>query len=127
MINSKPADIKEYIAGFPDETQVLLKKIKSTIKKAVPDAQETISYGIPCFTYKGKHLIFFAAFKKHIGLYPAPRSSERFKEKLSRYKGGKGTVQFPRNEPIPFDLISSIVKFRAKANLKDVAFNARKK
>lgn len=127
MTNSKPADIKDYIAGFPAETQVLLKKIKATIKKAVPDAAETISYGIPCFTYKGKHLILFAAFKKHISLYPVPRNSERFKEILSKYKGGKGTVQFPLNEPIPYSLISSIVKYRAQANLKDVAFNARKK
>src|SRR5882724_8880027 len=96
-----PKDIDEYIAGFPIDVQEMLDKIRMTIRKAAPDAEETISYQIPTFTLKGKYLVYFAAFKKHIGLYPAPRGNEKFKKELSVYEGGKGTVRFPLDKPIP--------------------------
>ena len=117
-MRTAPKDIDEYIAGFPNDVQKMLQKIRMTIRKAVPDAEETISYQIPTFTLKGKYLIYFAAFKKHIGLYPAPRGIEKFKKELSVYEGGKGTVRFPLDKPIPFGLIERIVKFRVKENLE---------
>jgi uncharacterized protein YdhG (YjbR/CyaY superfamily) len=116
--DSTPKTIDNYIAGFPKNVQEILEKIRLTIRKAAPDAEETISYQIPTFTLKGKYLVYFAAYKKHIGLYPAPRGSEKFKQELSGYEGGKGTVRFPFDKPIPFDLISRIVKFRVKENLE---------
>jgi uncharacterized protein YdhG (YjbR/CyaY superfamily) len=109
-------DIDEYIAGFPNDVQEILEKIRRTIRKAAPDAEETISYQIPTFTLKGKYLVYFAAYQKHIGLYPAPRGIEKFKKELSVYAGGKGTVRLPLDKPIPFDLIERIVKFRVKQN-----------
>ncbi len=113
-----PKTIDEYIAGFPHDVQEILEKIRMTIRKAAPDAKEAISYKIPTFTLKGRYLVYFAAYKNHIGLYPAPRGIEKFKEELSAYEGGKGTVRFPLDKPIPFDLISRIVKFRVKENLE---------
>jgi uncharacterized protein YdhG (YjbR/CyaY superfamily) len=110
-----PKDMDAYIAGFPADVQKILKKIRMTIRKAAPGAKEAITYQIPTFTLNG-NLIHFAAFKKHIGLYPAPRGSEAFKKALSAYEGGKGTVRFPLDEPIPLGLISRIVKFRVKEN-----------
>jgi uncharacterized protein YdhG (YjbR/CyaY superfamily) len=112
-----PKDIDEYIAGFPIDVQERLQKIRMTIRKAAPEAEEKTSYQIPTFTLKGKYLIYFAAFQKHIGLYPAPRGIEKFKKELSLYEGGKGTVRFPLDKPIPFGLIQRIVKFRVKENL----------
>ena len=112
-----PKDIDEYIAGFPQDIQEILEKIRATIQKAAPDAQEAIKYQIPTFTLKG-NLVHFAAFKHHIGLYPAPRGIEEFKDELSGYEGAKGTVRFPLDKPIPFDLISRIVEFRVKDNLE---------
>ena len=111
-------DIDAYIAGFPTDVQQILEKIRKTIRKAAPEAEETISYLIPTFNLKGRYLIYFAAYKKHIGLYPAPRGNERFKKELSRYEGGKGTVRFPLDKPIPLALITRIVKFRIKQNLE---------
>ena len=107
--------IDAYIAMFPKDVQVILQKIRRTIKKAAPGAKEAISYLIPAFKLHG-NLIFFAAFKKHIGLYPAPRGANEFKKELSAYKGGKGTVQFPLDKPIPYDLIGRITKFRVMQN-----------
>ena len=115
---SAPKNIDAYIAGFPNDVQQILEKIRKTIRKAAPGAEETISYLIPTFTLKGKYLVYFAAYKKHIGFYPAPRGSEKFKEELSRYEGGKGTVRFSLDKPIPYSLIARIVKFRAKENLE---------
>jgi uncharacterized protein YdhG (YjbR/CyaY superfamily) len=108
---TKPKDIDEYIAGFPPDVQKILKKIRMTIRKAAPGAQEAIEYQMPAFTLNGNS-IYFAAYKKHIGLYPAPRGNAKFKKELSRYEGGKGTVRFPLDEPLPFALITRIVKFR---------------
>jgi uncharacterized protein YdhG (YjbR/CyaY superfamily) len=110
-------DIDEYIAGFPADVQKILQTIRSTIRKAAPDAEKAIKYQIPAFTLKGT-LIHFAAYKNHIGLYPAPRGVQKFKAELSGYEGGKGTVRFPLDQPIPFALITRIVKFRAQKNLE---------
>ncbi len=118
MTTTKPNNIDEYIAGFPKETQKILEQIRVTIKKAVPGAEETISYAIPAFTLKGRYLVYFAGYKNHIGLYPAPRGNEAFKKELSVYKGGKGTVQFPLEKPMPLHLIIKIVKFRVKESLE---------
>jgi len=114
---SAPRDVDEYIAGFPNEVRTILEKVRTTIRKAAPGAQEKISYRIPTFTLDGKYLIYFAAFQKHVGLYPAPRGAEEFQEQLAAYGGGKGTVQFPFDKPIPFGLITRIIKFRIKENL----------
>jgi uncharacterized protein YdhG (YjbR/CyaY superfamily) len=110
---AKPATIDEYIASFPEEIQIVLEKVRQTIQKAAPDAKETISYGIPTFTLNG-NLVHFAAFKNHIGFYATPTGHEAFAEELSNYKQGKGSVQFPLNKPMPFDLITRIVAFRVK-------------
>lgn len=109
-------DIDEYVAGFPEDVQKILKKIRTTIRKAAPKAEEKISYGIPTFTLNDRYLIYFAGFKNHVSVYPAPRGSAEFKEELAGYKGGKGTVQFPLDKPIPYELITRIVKFRIREN-----------
>ena len=112
-----PKTIDEYIADFPQDIQEILEKIRMTIREAAPDAEETIKYQIPTFTLKG-NLVHFAAFKKHIGFYPEPTGMEAFKDELSVYEGAKGSVQFPLDQPIPYDLISRIVAFRVKENLE---------
>ena len=103
--------IDEYIATFPKDIQKILEKIRATIKAAAPEAEEKISYQMPTFFLKG-NLVHFAAFKKHIGFYPVPTGIEKFKKELSAYAGAKGSVQFPLDKPIPYGLISKIVKFR---------------
>jgi uncharacterized protein YdhG (YjbR/CyaY superfamily) len=115
MMNGKPSSIDEYIAGFPEHTQKLLRDIRRVIREAAPEAQETIKYAMPTFTMNG-NLIHFAAYKNHIGLYPAPAGIAAFKAELSEYKGAKGSVQFPLDKPMPFDLISRIVHFRIRQN-----------
>ena len=112
-----PTTIDEYIAGFPPDVQAILQKIRTTIRKAAPDAKETISYQMPTFTLNG-NLVHFAAFKKHIGFYPIPTGIAKFKKELSVYKQGKGSLQFPLDKPIPYGLISKIVKFRVKEDLQ---------
>ena len=121
-----PKNIDEYIAGFPEDVQAILQKIRMTIRKAAPDAEETIKYQMPTFTLKG-NLVHFAAFKKHIGFYPTPTGTEKFQKELSVYKGAKGSVRFPLDEPIPFDLISKIVKFRVKENFERAEAKRKKK
>lgn len=116
MERPKHENIAGYIASFPKDTQKTLKEIRAAIKKVVPEAEETISYAIPCFKLNGAYLIYFAAFKSHVSVYPAPRGHEAFSEELAAYKGGKGTVQFPLDKPLPVDLITRIVKFRKKEN-----------
>lgn len=109
--------IDEYIADSPEEIQPILSRIREIIRKAAPDARETISYGIPTFTLNG-NLVHFAGYKSHIGFYPTPSGIEKFKNELSKYKGAKGSVQFPLDKPIPYGLITRIVKFRVKENLE---------
>lgn len=108
--------IDEYIATFPKETQKILENIRATIKAAAPEAQEKISYQMPTFFLNG-NLVHFAAFKNHIGFYPVPTGIAKFKKELSVYEQGKGSVQFPLDQPMPLDLITKIVKFRLKENL----------
>jgi uncharacterized protein YdhG (YjbR/CyaY superfamily) len=110
------SNIDEYIASFPEETQNLLEQVRTTIKKAAPDAGETISYGIPTFTLSG-NLVHFADFTNHIGFYPTPSGIETFKKELSAYEGAKGSVKFPIDKPLPLELICKIVKFRVKEKL----------
>jgi uncharacterized protein YdhG (YjbR/CyaY superfamily) len=117
MDQAEPKNIDEYIAGFPKDIQERLKKVRATIREAAPAAEEAIKYRMPTFVLNG-NLVHFAAFKNHIGFYPAPQGIEEFKEELSAYKGAKGSVQFPYDRPIPLDLISRIVKFRAAQNLE---------
>lgn len=113
MPRPKPNDVDDYIGGFPKETQKALKLIRATVRKAAPKAEETISYAIPAYKLDGKALIYFAGYKNHVSVYPAPRGHAEFREELAKYKGGKGTVQFPLDKPIPTDLITRIVQFRA--------------
>jgi uncharacterized protein YdhG (YjbR/CyaY superfamily) len=124
--NSTPETIADYIEGFPLDVQMLLRKLSATIKKAAPRAEEKISYKIPTYYLHGS-LVYFAAYKRHIGFYPGAAAIAKFKKKLSAYKGAKGSVQFPIGEPMPFALITSIVKFRVKANLDKAAAKAKKK
>jgi uncharacterized protein YdhG (YjbR/CyaY superfamily) len=120
-----PATIDEYIAGFPHDVQQLMERIRTTIRQSAPDAEERISYQIPTFDLHGKHLVYFAAYKKHIGMYPVPMGSEI--EGLSAYEAGKGTARFPLDQPIPFDLITRIVEFRIRENAARAAAKGRKK
>lgn len=120
MNTTNTQDIDDYIAGFPADIQVKLKKMRSTIKKAAPEALETINYQMPTFQLKG-NLVHFAAFKNHVGFYPAPSAIENFNMELSAYKSSKGAVQFPLDQPIPYDLVSKIVKFRVKENIEKAA------
>jgi len=118
--------IDEYIASFPPEIQQLLVSVRETIREAAPEATEKISYQMPTFALHG-NLVHFAAFKNHIGFYPAPQGIEEFKEELSAYKGAKGSVQFPLNQPLPLELIRRIVKFRVEGNLQKAASKSKKK
>src|SRR2546423_15286514 len=117
MKTTKPENVEEYIAGFPKETQILLEQIRATIVKAAPEAEEVISYQMPAYKYNGM-LVYFAAYKNHIGFYPTASGIEAFKKELSVYKGAKGSVQFPLDKPMPLNLISKIVKFKVKKNLE---------
>jgi uncharacterized protein YdhG (YjbR/CyaY superfamily) len=110
-----PADVDAYIAGFPADVQDKLQQMRRTIHEAAPQAQEKISYQMPTFYLNG-NLVHFAAFAHHIGFYPAPQGIEEFKEELSHYKGAKGSVQFPLDQPLPLDLVARIVRFRATQN-----------
>ena len=110
---SAPGTIDEYIAAFPPDVQSILKKIRLTIRKAAPQAQEKISYKMPAFTLDGD-LIYFAAFKEHIGVFPPVRGDEKLSKQLARYRGDKGNLRFPLDEPIPYELIKRVVKFRVK-------------
>jgi len=112
---NQPETMDEYIKAFPKDVQSVLEKIRQSIRKAVPEAEETISYRMPAFKLKGRVVVYFAAFRKHIGLFPpAPRE---FKKEVSKYEGPKGNLKFPTDEPIPYDLITRIVLFRKKAIL----------
>lgn len=107
----------EYINAFPEDIQRILKELRQTIKELAPDVEETISYQMPTFTLHG-NLVHFAAFQNHIGFYPTPSGIEAFKKELSRYKGAKGSVQFPIDEPLPLPLIRRIVEYRVKENVE---------
>jgi uncharacterized protein YdhG (YjbR/CyaY superfamily) len=111
-------DIDEYIAAQTPEVQTLLEQMRKTVKKAAPEAEEVISYNMPAFKHH-KILVYFAAYKNHIGFYATPTGHSEFAAELSVYKQGKGSVQFPMSQPLPIELITKIVKFRVKEILKD--------
>ena len=110
-----PETVDAYIAGFPPEVRAVLRKIRATIRKAAPEAAEKISWGMPAYTQDGM-LTFFAAFEKHVSVFPGPEGIEKFKKELAPYSTSKGTVRFPLGTPVPFGLIARIVRFRAKEN-----------
>ena len=118
--------IDEYIAQFPEDVQKKLKELRAVIKAVAPDAVEKISYQMPAFALKG-NLVYFAAFKNHIGFYPAPKGIQAFEKELSVYEGSKGAVRFPIDKSLPLELISKIVKFRVAENLEKDAEKSRKK
>ena len=112
---STPADVAAYIAGFPRPVQAILKRVRAIVRKAVPGAEESISYQIPTYKLQGRPVIYFAAFKAHYSIYPSnTRLVAAFKDKLERYEKSKGTIRFPLSEPVPVKLIEAIAKFRAK-------------
>ncbi|WP_169239089.1 iron chaperone [Candidatus Roseilinea sp. NK_OTU-006] len=122
-----PATIDEYIASFPPDIQAILQKIRATIRKAAPDAQEVISYRMPAFRQHGI-LVYFAAFRKHIGLFPPVRGDAKLEKAASVYAGPKGNLRFPLDEPIPYALIARIVKLRVKQDsVRSQAKKRRKK
>ena len=128
MKTSKPKDIDEYIGRSPLDIQEILEQIRVTIKKVVPEAEETISYGIPTFNLNGTYLIYFAAYKNHIGFYPVPGAIEKVDKDFASYKtSGKGTIQFPLNKPIPLNLITKLVKFKVTERVKNVEKKKQKK
>ena len=117
--------IDEYIATFPTDVQGILQKVRETIKTAAPQATEAISYGMPTFKLHG-NLVHFGAFKAHLGFYPIPSGMDQFQEELAQFKSGKGSVQFPFDQPMPYELITKIVKFRVTENLEKAAAKKRK-
>jgi uncharacterized protein YdhG (YjbR/CyaY superfamily) len=119
-------DIDDYIASFSPEIQTILKKIRAIIRKAAPDAKEKISYRIPTFTLEG-NLVHFAAFKNHIGFYPPVRGNDTLRKQIAIFAGEKGNLKFPLDKPIPYDLISKIVKIRVRENLKRANARTKKK
>ncbi|MFO7682923.1 MAG: DUF1801 domain-containing protein [Chloroflexota bacterium] len=121
-----PTTIDEYIAGFPPDVQEILQKVRATIKEAAPNAEETIKYQLPTFTLKG-NLVYFGGFKKHVGFYPVPTGIEAYAEDLAPYKTGKGSIQLPYDKPIPYDLITKVVKYRVEENLRNAEAKKKKK
>ena len=126
MENNNYKTIDEYIAQYPVEVRNTLQELRIVIHKAAPEAVEKISYQMPAFSQEGV-LVYFAAFKNHIGFYPAPRGIDAFKEELSVYEGSKGTVRFPIGKPLPYELITRIVKFRVAENLEKAKNKSPKK
>lgn len=108
--------IENYIQQFPDDVQTILSNIRKLIKDTVPEAEESFAYGMPAYKTNKKPLVYFAAFKNHIGFYATPSGHTAFATELSKYKQGKGSVQFPLNQPIPYELIEKIVRFRVAQN-----------
>lgn len=118
-------EVEKYIALQPEEVQELLWQVRKVIREEAPGAEETISYGIPTFKLNG-NLVHYAAFKKHIGFYPAPVGMEQFKKQLSAYVQGKGSVQFPVDKPMPLELIREIVRFRVAQNQAKTNYKPKK-
>jgi len=125
--NSKVAgNIDEYIEQFPANVQAILQKLRATIKKTAPAAEETISYQIPAFRYHGM-LVFFAGYKNHVGFYPTSSPMKVFKDRLTSYKTSKGAIQFPIDKALPLTLVKDIVKFKVKENLEKENAKLKKK
>lgn len=119
-------NIDEYIAGFPEDTQEKLERIRTVIRKAAPQATEIISYNMPAFALEGS-LVYFAGYKHHIGFYPTSTPMKVFREEIAVYKNSKGAIQFPLDKPIPAGLVTRIVKFRVKENKERAALKKKKK
>jgi uncharacterized protein YdhG (YjbR/CyaY superfamily) len=111
----KYTTIDEYISDFPKEVQEIMQNLRKIVNELAPEVEEAISYQMPTFKLKKKTVVHFAAFSKHIGVYPMPSGIEAFKEQLSKYESGKGSVRFPLNKPIPYDLFKQIVVYRLKS------------
>ncbi len=124
---NQPATIDEYIAECSPEVQAILQQIRAVIRQSAPGAQEAMKYRLPTFTLMGRNLVHFGAFKNHIGFYPTPSGTAKFKEELSAYQGAKGSVRFPLSKPIPYDLIAQIVAFRVTETLAEAAARKKKK
>ena len=122
----KPQDIGGYISQFPDDVQAVLEKVRATIRRAAPDVKEIISYKMPAFKQHGI-LVYFAAWKQHVGLYPPISGDKALEKAVARYAGPKGNLQFPLDEPMPFDLIERIVKLRVKQDAAKAAARQKKK
>ena len=112
MSSNAPGTIDDYIAGFPAQTQAVLQEVRGLIRETAPEATETISYAIPTFDMNGHHLVHFAGYEHHVGLYPAPIDVDSFAAALAPYQSGKGTAKFPLKDPMPTDLIREIVEWR---------------
>jgi uncharacterized protein YdhG (YjbR/CyaY superfamily) len=110
VVAAQFASIDEYIRSFPGDVQTILQEVRRRILHVVPAAEETISYNIPTITLDGRHLVYFAGWKKHISLYPLPKADEAFEREIAPYKAAKGTLRFPLAEPIPYDLIERVVE-----------------
>jgi Uncharacterized conserved protein len=115
-MNTEIKTVDEYIAAFPAEVRERLTQARSLIREMAPECEESISYGMPAYKLYGRPLVYFAAFKSHIGFYATPTGHAQFAEELSKYKQGKGSVQFPLNQPFPLQLIARIVAFRITEN-----------
>lgn len=126
MNTTLPTTIHEYIAGFPVDIQESLQQIRATVRSAAPAAQEAIKYAMPTFVYKG-NLVYFAAFKNHIGFYALPTGNQEFAADLAGYKTGKGSIQFPLHQPMPLDLIKRIVRYRVAENERKAALKGKRK
>lgn len=126
MDKSTAQSIDDYIAGYPEDVQDILRKVRAAIREVVPEAVEAIKYGIPTFIFNGRNLVHFGAFKTHIGFYPTPSGLTQFEEELAGYKGTKGAVQFPLDEPFPYDLIRRITAFRVQEELDKAAAKKKK-
>jgi uncharacterized protein YdhG (YjbR/CyaY superfamily) len=121
-----PKGVSEYIAEFPRDVQLILKKLRATIRNAAPDAEETIKYGIPTMVLQG-NLVSYAAYRAHIGVYPAPAGNAAFQKALAPYRSAKHTAKFPLDQPIPFELIAQLMVFRVKEHLAHAAKKAKQK
>ena len=122
----KPKDIDDYISKFPADIQAILQKVRETIRHAAPEARETISYMMPAFKQHGI-LVYFAAWEKHIGMYPPISGNKTLEKAIARYAGPKGNLQFPLDEPIPYDLMERIVKLRVKQDSEKAAVKRKTK
>lgn len=126
MQSAKPVSVKTYIADFPADVQQVLDTVRAAILKAAPGAEERISYAMPAYFFNGKPLVYFAGYKGHVGFYATPTGHEAFVKELAGYKQGKGSVQFPLDEPMPLTLITKIVKFRLKLVKEATAVKQKK-
>ncbi len=115
-MKSNSENVDTYIKAFPENVQKILGQVRAIIKEKAPEAVETISYGMPGYKTHGRPLVYFAGYERHVGFYATPTGHVKFAAELSKYKQGKGSVQFPIHKPIPFDLIARIVEFRVKEN-----------